>query len=54
LSPGQLLDMLIHDVRRHVGGRPQDDQAVLALHRAPAGSGPVLRDGGTAPAASPG
>lgn len=54
LSPGQLLDMLIHDVRRHVGGRPQDDQAVLALHRAPAGSGPVLPDGATAPAASPG
>ncbi|MEU5658781.1 PP2C family protein-serine/threonine phosphatase [Streptomyces sp. NPDC047737] len=33
LAPGQILDTLIEDVRRHSGGRPQDDQAVLALHR---------------------
>ncbi|HWU08992.1 MAG TPA: PP2C family protein-serine/threonine phosphatase [Streptomyces sp.] len=36
LTPGQILDTLIQDVRRHVGGRPQDDQAMLALHRVPA------------------
>ncbi|MFJ8750284.1 PP2C family protein-serine/threonine phosphatase [Streptomyces sp. NPDC102441] len=34
LTPGQILDTLIQDVRRHVGGRPQDDQAMLALYRA--------------------
>ncbi|WP_299539392.1 PP2C family protein-serine/threonine phosphatase [uncultured Streptomyces sp.] len=32
-SPSQILDALVHDVRRHTGGRPQDDQAMLALHR---------------------
>ncbi|MGW4390393.1 PP2C family protein-serine/threonine phosphatase [Streptomyces sp. NPDC004685] len=32
-TPAQVLDMLIHDVRRHTGGRPQDDQALLALRR---------------------
>ncbi|MFJ5104339.1 PP2C family protein-serine/threonine phosphatase [Streptomyces sp. NPDC088554] len=33
-SPGQILDTLIRDVRRHSRGTPQDDQALLALHRA--------------------
>ncbi|MFE9724825.1 PP2C family protein-serine/threonine phosphatase [Streptomyces sp. NPDC005794] len=41
LEPGQILDMLIQDVRRHAGGRPQDDQAMLALYRAPAGHEPA-------------
>jgi len=41
LAPGQVLDMLIQDVRRHSGGRPQDDQAMLALYRAPAGGEPA-------------
>ncbi|MFF9687938.1 PP2C family protein-serine/threonine phosphatase [Streptomyces sp. NPDC014623] len=40
LTPGQILDTLIQDVRRHAGGRPQDDQAMLALHRARTRSGP--------------
>uniref|UniRef100_A0AAU3H594 Serine/threonine-protein phosphatase n=1 Tax=Streptomyces sp. NBC_01401 TaxID=2903854 RepID=A0AAU3H594_9ACTN len=39
LTPGQILDTLIMDVRRHVGGRPKDDQAMLALHRSRAGHG---------------
>ncbi|MFC9244841.1 hypothetical protein ACFT7S_12640 [Streptomyces sp. NPDC057136] len=34
-TPAQVLDMLIRDVRRHPGGRPQDDQALLALRRSP-------------------
>ncbi|MGW1817553.1 PP2C family protein-serine/threonine phosphatase [Streptomyces sp. NPDC002125] len=33
LTPGHILDTLIEDVRRHSGGRPQDDQALLALYR---------------------
>ena len=37
LTPGQILDTLILDVRRHVGGRPKDDQAMLALHRSRTG-----------------
>ncbi|MEU5168076.1 PP2C family protein-serine/threonine phosphatase [Streptomyces mutomycini] len=53
LAPGQILDMLIQDVRRHGGGRPQDDQAMLALHRARAGPGPAP-PGSAAPAAAPG
>ncbi|MFF1360542.1 hypothetical protein [Streptomyces sp. NPDC058297] len=32
-APAQVLDMLIRDVRRHAGGRPQDDQVLLALRR---------------------
>lgn len=52
LAPGQILDLLIHDVRRHAGGRPQDDQAMLALHRARDGRAPAPPDG-PAPAASP-
>ncbi|MFI9777445.1 PP2C family protein-serine/threonine phosphatase [Streptomyces sp. NPDC051956] len=32
-TPAQVLDMLIRDVRRYTGGRPQDDQALLALRR---------------------
>ncbi|MGW2283057.1 PP2C family protein-serine/threonine phosphatase [Streptomyces sp. NPDC001770] len=35
VAPGQILDALIRDVRRHTGDRPQDDQALLALHRPP-------------------
>ncbi|WP_308461000.1 hypothetical protein [Streptomyces finlayi] len=31
----RVLDMLIRDVRRHTGGRPQDDQALLALRHSP-------------------
>ena len=53
LAPGQILDMLIQDVRRHGGGRPEDDQAMLALHRARAGPGPAP-PGSAAPAAAPG
>ncbi|NYE39302.1 serine phosphatase RsbU (regulator of sigma subunit) [Streptomyces fulvorobeus] len=34
-TPADVLDLLIRDVRRHTGGRPQDDQALLALRRAP-------------------
>ncbi|MFF2136954.1 PP2C family protein-serine/threonine phosphatase [Streptomyces sp. NPDC058193] len=46
VTPGQILDLLIHDVHRHADGRPQDDQAMLALHR--------FRDGhGHAPAVPP-
>lgn len=30
----RLLHVLAADVRRHCGGRPQDDQALLAVHRA--------------------
>jgi serine phosphatase RsbU (regulator of sigma subunit) len=29
----RLLHLLAADVRRHCGGRPQDDQALLAVHR---------------------
>ncbi|MEV7308699.1 PP2C family protein-serine/threonine phosphatase [Streptomyces microflavus] len=32
-TPGQILQLLIEDVGRHTGGRVQDDQALLALHR---------------------
>lgn len=32
-TPSQTLDVLIRDVRCHAGGRRQDDQALLALHR---------------------
>ncbi|MBM7439661.1 PP2C family protein-serine/threonine phosphatase [Streptomyces sp. HB132] len=53
LAPGQILDVLIQDVRRHGGGRPQDDQAMLALHRPRAGPEPVP-PGRAAPAAAPG
>ncbi|MFB4426496.1 PP2C family protein-serine/threonine phosphatase [Streptomyces sp. QL37] len=49
LTPGQILDTLIQDVRRHVGGRPQDDQAMLALHRSRAGDGPAPRAGAGPP-----
>lgn len=35
VAPGQILDALIRDVRRHTGDRPLDDQALLALHRPP-------------------
>ncbi|MFE7749633.1 PP2C family protein-serine/threonine phosphatase [Streptomyces sp. NPDC057428] len=52
LAPGQILDALIQDVRNHIGGRPKDDQALLALHRAHAGREPP--HGRPAPAASPG
>ncbi|MFE4455395.1 PP2C family protein-serine/threonine phosphatase [Streptomyces sp. NPDC056796] len=54
LAPGQILDTLIQDVRRHAGGRPQDDQAMLALYRAPAAHGPAAPRDGTGTAASPG
>lgn len=33
VTPSQTLDALIGDVRRHAGGKRQDDQALLALHR---------------------
>ncbi|WP_432150130.1 PP2C family protein-serine/threonine phosphatase [Streptomyces sp. bgisy029] len=32
-APAQVLQLLIEDVGRHTGGRIQDDQALLALHR---------------------
>ncbi|MEU4179109.1 PP2C family protein-serine/threonine phosphatase [Streptomyces sp. NPDC026589] len=32
-TPAQILHLLIEDVGRHTGGRIQDDQALLALHR---------------------
>ncbi|MFJ9638965.1 PP2C family protein-serine/threonine phosphatase [Streptomyces sp. NPDC101178] len=32
-APAQILQLLIEDVGRHTGGRIQDDQALLALHR---------------------
>ncbi|MGW8556657.1 PP2C family protein-serine/threonine phosphatase [Streptomyces tubercidicus] len=32
-DPSTLLDLLARDVSRHSGGAPQDDQALLALHR---------------------
>lgn len=32
-DPPTLLDFLVRDVSRHVAGAPQDDQALLALHR---------------------
>ncbi|MFD4021496.1 PP2C family protein-serine/threonine phosphatase [Streptomyces sindenensis] len=35
-SPAQILHLLIEDVGHHTGGRIQDDQALLALHRPPA------------------
>ncbi|RPK80448.1 hypothetical protein EES46_30770 [Streptomyces sp. ADI98-10] len=31
--PAQILHLLIEDVGHHTGGRIQDDQALLALHR---------------------
>lgn len=34
-SPAQILHLLIEDVGHHTGGRIQDDQALLALHRPP-------------------
>ncbi|MFG3407070.1 PP2C family protein-serine/threonine phosphatase [Streptomyces sp. NPDC048142] len=33
VTPAELLHLLIEDVGRHTGGRIQDDQALLALHR---------------------
>ncbi|MFI7099598.1 PP2C family protein-serine/threonine phosphatase [Streptomyces sp. NPDC050161] len=33
VDPGTVLDLLIRDVSRHSGGRAQDDQALLTLHR---------------------
>ncbi|MDQ0982926.1 serine phosphatase RsbU (regulator of sigma subunit) [Streptomyces sp. V2I9] len=33
VTPAQILRLLIEDVGRHTGGRVQDDQALLALHR---------------------
>ncbi|MEW2071534.1 PP2C family protein-serine/threonine phosphatase [Streptomyces sp. NPDC007346] len=32
-APAEILQLLIDDVARHTGGRVQDDQALLALHR---------------------
>ncbi|MFJ9624365.1 PP2C family protein-serine/threonine phosphatase [Streptomyces sp. NPDC101181] len=32
-TPAQILHLLVEDVERHTGGRVQDDQALLALHR---------------------
>jgi serine phosphatase RsbU (regulator of sigma subunit) len=32
-TPAQILHLLIEDVEHHTGGRIQDDQALLALHR---------------------
>ncbi|MEI7032278.1 PP2C family protein-serine/threonine phosphatase [Streptomyces pratensis] len=32
-TPAQILHLLIEDIGRHTGGRVQDDQAILALHR---------------------
>ncbi len=32
-APAQILQLLIEDVGQHTGGRIQDDQALLALHR---------------------
>ncbi|MEU8780439.1 PP2C family protein-serine/threonine phosphatase [Streptomyces sp. NPDC048637] len=32
-DPSTVLDLLARDVSRHSGGAPQDDQALLALHR---------------------
>ncbi|MFI1190621.1 PP2C family protein-serine/threonine phosphatase [Streptomyces californicus] len=37
-TPAQILHLLIEDVGRHTGGRVQDDQALLALHRPAHGS----------------
>ncbi|MCL7493629.1 PP2C family protein-serine/threonine phosphatase [Streptomyces sp. MCA2] len=34
-EPSTVLDLLARDVSRHSGGAPQDDQALLALHRPP-------------------
>ncbi|MDT0490026.1 PP2C family protein-serine/threonine phosphatase [Streptomyces sp. NPDC012600] len=42
-TPGQILQLLIDDVGRHTGGRIQDDQALLALHRPAPETGPVPR-----------
>ncbi|MFJ1594161.1 PP2C family protein-serine/threonine phosphatase [Kitasatospora albolonga] len=42
-TPEQILQLLIDDVGRHTGGRIQDDQALLALHRPAPGTGPVPR-----------
>ncbi|MFT9788571.1 PP2C family protein-serine/threonine phosphatase [Streptomyces bacillaris] len=42
-APAQILQLLIDDVGRHTGGRVQDDQALLALHRPAGATGPVLR-----------
>ncbi|MEU0098401.1 PP2C family protein-serine/threonine phosphatase [Streptomyces sp. NPDC006267] len=35
-TPARTLHLLIEDVAHHTGGRVQDDQALLALHRPPA------------------
>ncbi|MGC5341807.1 PP2C family protein-serine/threonine phosphatase [Streptomyces sp. DT24] len=43
-APGQILDTLIQDVRRHSGGTPQDDQALLALHHPRPGQEPAPDD----------
>ncbi|MFJ4826996.1 PP2C family protein-serine/threonine phosphatase [Streptomyces bacillaris] len=42
-APAQILQLLIDDVGRHTGGRIQDDQALLALHRPTEATGPVPR-----------
>ncbi len=39
-TPAQILHLLIEDVGRHTGGRIQDDQALLALHRPDPGRSP--------------
>lgn len=52
LTPGQVLDTLIQDVRRHSGGRPQDDQALLALHRPQPAPRPARHQGTPPPARS--
>ncbi|WP_190126268.1 PP2C family protein-serine/threonine phosphatase [Streptomyces inusitatus] len=52
-GPGELLDELLDDVRRHTGGGSTDDMALLAVVRAPerpppAGAGPTGPAGGPA------
>ncbi|MEW1761968.1 PP2C family protein-serine/threonine phosphatase [Streptomyces cyaneofuscatus] len=42
-APAQILQLLIEDVGRHTGGRVQDDQALLALHRPAPEATAVLR-----------
>ncbi|MET7789527.1 hypothetical protein ABZS93_23360 [Streptomyces sp900116325] len=34
-TPSQTLDALLRDVRRHAGGKNDDDQTLPALHRPP-------------------
>ncbi|MFE3516154.1 PP2C family protein-serine/threonine phosphatase [Streptomyces sp. NPDC059166] len=50
VTPGQILDLLIQDVARHSGGRPHDDQAMIALHRVRAGPERRARRGPAVPA----